>query len=110
MGKQLISNVQLFDGESKNLYPAEVLISGNRIETVAKVPEKLPRDGADVLDGGGATLMPGMVNCHAHPTYCNMDDMYMLGEIPVVRSPLKNMSLKPCTMSGPCWTMGLPPR
>ena len=45
MGKQLISNVQLFDGESKNLYPAEVLISGNRIETVAKVPEKLPRDG-----------------------------------------------------------------
>ena len=39
MGKQLISNVQLFDGESNNLYPAEVLISGNRIESVAKVPE-----------------------------------------------------------------------
>ena len=91
MGKQLISNVQLFDGESKNLYPAEVLISGNRIETVAKVPEKLPRDGADVLDGGGATLMPGMVNCHAHPTYCNMDDMYMLGEIPVEEHVLKTM-------------------
>lgn len=91
MGKQLITNVQLFDGENKSLYPAEVLITGNRIETVATAQEQLQRDGADVLDGGGATLMPGMVNCHAHPTYCNMDDMYMLGEIPVEEHVLKTM-------------------
>lgn len=43
--------------------------------------------------------MSGMVNCHAHPTYCNMDDMYMLGETPVEEHVL-NPDFSPGEKSG----------
>jgi imidazolonepropionase-like amidohydrolase len=46
-----------------------VLVRGNRIEAVAKGDERLPRDGASEIDGAGRTLMPGMVEAHAHLTW-----------------------------------------
>lgn len=62
----LFTNVRVFDGSGQGLFPGEVRVAGNRIDAVAKGDERIAREGADVLDGGGRTLMPGMVEGHAH--------------------------------------------
>jgi imidazolonepropionase-like amidohydrolase len=62
----LFTNIRVFDGSGQALFPGEVRVSGNRIDRVAKGDERINREGAEVLDGGGMTLMPGMVEAHAH--------------------------------------------
>lgn len=62
----LFTDVRVFDGSGAALFPGEVLVRGERIEAVARGDERLDRDGVAVIEGGGATLMPGMVEAHAH--------------------------------------------
>jgi imidazolonepropionase-like amidohydrolase len=62
----LFTNVRVFDGSGQALFPGEVRVTGKQIDTVAKGDERIDREGAEVLDGGGMTLMPGMVEAHAH--------------------------------------------
>ena len=71
MGQKLLVNVSVFDGSGSPLFPGEVLIHGNRIETVAKGRNQLRADGAEVVDGGGATLMPGLTEAHCHLSFTN---------------------------------------
>ena len=65
----LFTDVQIFDGSGAPLFPGEVLVRGNRIESVAKGDERLPRDGVQIIEGKGRTVMPGMVEAHAHLTW-----------------------------------------
>lgn len=65
----LFTNVSIFDGSGKALYPGEVRVSGNRIDAVVPGIAQLDRSDADVIDGKGMTLMPGMVEAHAHLTW-----------------------------------------
>ncbi len=78
MASKLFINVNVFDGLNQKLYPAEVRLSGNRIEAVAKGKNQMPRDGVEVIDGDGATLMPGLINTHSHITYNNGTDLVQL--------------------------------
>lgn len=78
MKNKVFTNVNVFDGTNKKLYPAEVLISGNRIKFIAKGKGKISREGAEVFDGNGNTLMPGLVNTHSHITYNNGADLVQL--------------------------------
>ncbi len=43
---------------------ADVRVDGDRV--VAVEPVGLPADGAEVVDGRGGTLLPGLVDAHAH--------------------------------------------
>jgi N-acyl-D-aspartate/D-glutamate deacylase len=52
---RILENVSIFDGSGKAPFPGEVRIEGNRVTAVAKGDEKLPRQGAEVIDGQGAT-------------------------------------------------------
>jgi imidazolonepropionase-like amidohydrolase len=62
----LFVDVQVFDGTGGDPFPAEVLVVGNRIDSVTRqVPAHL-REGADVVDGGGGVLIPGLVDAHTH--------------------------------------------
>jgi len=66
----LIRDVRIFDGSGSAPFQGEVLIEGNRIATVARAGEgALSREGAQVLEGGGSTLMPGLIEAHAHLTW-----------------------------------------
>lgn len=62
----LFTNVMIFDGSGRQLFPGEVRVVGNRIDAVAEKAGELERGGAVVIDGRGMTLMPGMVEAHAH--------------------------------------------
>jgi imidazolonepropionase-like amidohydrolase len=62
----LFTNVNIFDGKSDKLAEGmSVLVEGNLIKKVAK--EGIEADpNATVIDGGGRTLMPGLIDSHAH--------------------------------------------
>src|SRR5499433_3505703 len=66
--KVLFQNVRVFDGKSQTLSPpTNVLVMGNKIERISTTP--IPTDRrADtvVIDGGGRTLMPGLIDMHWH--------------------------------------------
>ena len=66
MTRTLFTDIRIFDGTGGDAFPGEVLVEGNRIRAVAKGAERLPRDGPEVVAGDGATLMPGLVEAHAH--------------------------------------------
>ncbi len=60
----LITNVDVWDGTSASVKKGvDVLVEGNKIKKVAK---GIKADGAVVINGGGRTLMPGMIDGHAH--------------------------------------------
>jgi imidazolonepropionase-like amidohydrolase len=65
----LFTDVMIFDGTGADLFPGEVLVRDQRIAAVARGDESLPRDGATIVEGAGRTLMPGMVEAHAHLTW-----------------------------------------
>jgi imidazolonepropionase-like amidohydrolase len=61
----LFTNVNVFDGYSESLQSGlNVLVEGNLIKTVSSSAISAP--GATVIDGGGRTLMPGLIENHAH--------------------------------------------
>ena len=61
----LFQNVNVFDGRSQALAQGvDVLVTGNLIEAVGAGLESRP--DATVIDGGGRTLMPGLIDNHVH--------------------------------------------
>jgi imidazolonepropionase-like amidohydrolase len=65
----LFRNVRVFDGTGQPPYAGEVLVQGDSIATVTAAsanPAAGPRSAAREIDGQGATLMPGLVEPHAH--------------------------------------------
>ena len=78
----LFKNVSIFDGSGAASYPGEVLVEGQRITAVAKGSGNIDANGAEVIDGQGSTLMPGMCEAHAHITYPNMATLDELAAVP----------------------------
>jgi len=64
----VFSNVRIFDGKSDKLSaPTNVLVRGNKIEKISSQPIPTDRRADTVLiDGGGRTLMPGLIDMHWH--------------------------------------------
>jgi imidazolonepropionase-like amidohydrolase len=62
MTSVLFTNVRIFDGTGTLPYPGEVLVQGNRISRISRGARALPTAGVTTVDGGGATLMPGLVS------------------------------------------------
>jgi imidazolonepropionase-like amidohydrolase len=67
----LFQNVRVFDGRSDALSaPSNVLVRGNKIDKISAEP--LPADsssGATIIEGAGRTLMPGLIDAHAHLSF-----------------------------------------
>ena len=78
MATTLFTNVRILDGAGALPYAGSVLVDGNRIKAVSRSNAALAPAGATVIDGAGATLMPGM--CEAH-THFSWNDAATLGAI-----------------------------
>lgn len=62
----LFQNVRIFDGKTPRLStPSNVLVRGNVIERIS-TDSIASEPGAQVIDGGGRTLMPGLIDAHWH--------------------------------------------
>lgn len=81
-GATLITNVSVFDGTGSPSVPGEVLVEGNRIKAVARGGERIDPQGAEVVDGAGGTLLPGLVEPHTHLTFPNSVDRKVAGFMP----------------------------
>ena len=70
----LISNVNIFDGENEKLLKnMHVLVKDNLIETVSDEPlAVIQTDNVTMIDGGGRTLMPGLIDAHWHSLFSSM--------------------------------------
>lgn len=75
-GRIFIKNVALIDGRSAEPFKrAAIVISGGKIEGVgAEGAFAVPAD-ASIIDGKGGTLLPGLVNAHAHLTSDGLADI-----------------------------------
>ena len=62
--KVLFTNVQIFDGVNEERMAGNVLVEGNLIKQVSA--DAISTAGATVIDGGGRTLMPGLIDMHTH--------------------------------------------
>lgn len=61
----LFKNVKVFDGKSDKLTATtSVLVVGNKIERIGG--DIAPSEKATVIDAGGRTLMPGLIDAHWH--------------------------------------------
>jgi imidazolonepropionase-like amidohydrolase len=62
-----IVGAAVFDGSGAAPVPGRTVVAaGGRIERVGPAAEVVPPTGAVVVDGAGATLLPGFVDTHVH--------------------------------------------
>ena len=68
MSDILFTNVRILDGSGQNPFSGSVRVRGNRIQEVGRSLAPVGNFGGDVtvIDGAGATLMPGMCEAHTH--------------------------------------------
>jgi len=83
MERILFTNVRVIDGLADAAYAADVLVEGERVAAIAPAPRRLSAAGAVAIDGGGATLMPGLIEAHAHLSFTNNKELEEFPRIPV---------------------------
>ena len=59
----LFTNVRVFNGLDDRLLDAEVLVEDNMIVEVGQIDAAA---NARLIDGGGRTLLPGLIDSHVH--------------------------------------------
>src|SRR6201987_4003598 len=82
MSSVIFRGAMVWDGSGADSFPADVLVEGNRIRTIARTPGQLGAEGATVIDCRGRTLMPGLVEGHAHISFGGAVNDSDLGNIP----------------------------
>ena len=69
MAQLVIANVKIFDGTGREPFHGEVIVDGPRISSVTAGPAGTRPPGATVIDGTAGTLMPGLIEAHAHLSF-----------------------------------------
>jgi imidazolonepropionase-like amidohydrolase len=82
VNRTLFRGASVWDGSGAAAFPADVLVEGSRIKTIARTPGVLASDGAVVIEARGRTLMPGLVEGHAHLSFGGAVNDSDLGNIP----------------------------
>lgn len=77
-------NVRIFDGHGDRLSePSNVRVKGNRIERISTDPLPAAPDGTvTVIDGGGRTLMPGLIDNHWHTMFVRPSPAQLMSSDP----------------------------
>ena len=107
----LFTDVVVLDASGAEPFPGEVLVQGNRYPTVAVAASQIGRDqAAEVIDGQGMTLMPGMVEGHCHPSFTGVAMPYQLGMIPPEEHTLKTAANAKLLLDSGFTSIYSPPR
>jgi len=69
MGRTVFTGGQVFDGTGSPAMPGEVVVADGRIVEVRQSHHPDRHEGDTVVDVTGHTVMPGMVESHAHLTF-----------------------------------------
>ena len=72
----VIKNVRIFDGSAVTPSGA-VILEGGKIKSVGKTV--IPPDGAEIINGTGHTLLPGLINSHTHSYGAALKQAVMFG-------------------------------
>ncbi len=83
MKSTLFTNVRILDGSGTNPFSGSVLVQGNRILQVGRSTAAISPSDAVVMDGAGATLMPGMCEAHTHFSWNNAATLGAIQTMPV---------------------------
>ena len=86
----LIRNGTIWDGTGAAPFAGELLVNGSRIERV-QAGAIAAAPGTDVIDAQGLWLMPGLVEGHAHLSFCGATKNTDLGDIPPEEHVLQTM-------------------
>lgn len=74
----LFRDVRVFDGKSAALSArADVLVRGNTIAAVGPGAAAM-NPGATIIEGGGRTLMPGLIDAHVHLIFATIPQVALL--------------------------------
>jgi imidazolonepropionase-like amidohydrolase len=73
MSRTLFRGGSLFDGTGSAPAPADVVVEGGRVVAVGT-----GLDGDEAVDCAGATLLPGLFDCHVHVMVSGVDPMRQL--------------------------------
>ena len=89
----LFRNVNVIDGSGKPPYSADVRVADGRIASIARLNESgsngegsapaMSEHGDDVIDCRGATLMPGLIEPHAHLSFVDQATPAAFSTLPV---------------------------
>jgi imidazolonepropionase-like amidohydrolase len=82
---------RLFDGKSNSLVTPGIVIVANGKITAAGSGAQIPA-GAEVIDLGDATLLPGFIDAHTHLTMMNSDD-WKQRELDTLQKPIAEQAL-----------------
>jgi imidazolonepropionase-like amidohydrolase len=69
MNKVLLSGARIWDGSGSPAFDGDVLVEGSRIRAVSRVRGQIAATGAQTIEAKGMTLMPGLVEGHAHLSF-----------------------------------------
>jgi imidazolonepropionase-like amidohydrolase len=73
----LLRNVTVVDGTGAGPVPGQaVVVEGRRIAWIGPDGEAPSTAAEAVVDGGGRTLLPGLINCHVHLTADGAPDLF----------------------------------
>ncbi|GAB3464891.1 amidohydrolase family protein [Massilia terrae] len=79
MGGIIFENVRIFDGSQMRAGTGAVRVEGNRIAEVSDGAGIAHHDADRVIDGQGGTLMPGLVEAHAHLSWPSSVERFVPG-------------------------------
>jgi imidazolonepropionase-like amidohydrolase len=77
----LLRGGKVWDGSGKAAFPADILIAGNRIAEVRPQGVRRP-DSAICFDIPGHSVIPGLVDGHAHLPFLHKADIADTGDVP----------------------------
>jgi imidazolonepropionase-like amidohydrolase len=69
MNKILFVGARVWDASGSTPFEGEVLVEDNHIRAVSRASGQLSAAGCQVIDAQGMTLMPGLVEGHAHLSF-----------------------------------------
>src|SRR5690242_16220123 len=81
-GRTILRDVEVIDGTGAAAFRAHVVVQGNRIAAVARDAHPAAQGADRVIEGRGATLMPGLIESHEHLSFADVAVSTHLGNIP----------------------------